>query len=715
MHDLAVLLDSMGEYEKAVPLLRRASDIFRVALGERHPYYMSSLANLASIHSRAGDNAAALTLAKKAMALRKTYLGVKHPLYANSLLSVGNIHSAMGDFKAAAPLYKSALALYRDAVGERHPEYLSCLNCVASLSYASGDAGAALPVAEEAMAVAGAFLRDSASVQSDRMQMLAAGMMRYHLDLRLCLADGPKHPPAAAHALAWKGSVLLRQRQRRLFLRLAADEETRGAAEALQSATRRLAALRFSQAATRAKLEALQKEQEDAQAELARLSEAFRSQREKERPSAEALAASLPEGAVLVDYLFYRRYGVKGGKPTSEGRLLACVHRKGRAPVRVSPEAAADDVERAVREWRGQLQAGKPGAAGADLKKLIWAPLEKHLEGAKAILVSPDGVLGTVPFAALPGKGKGSYLIEDVALAVVPVPSAIPEMMKPVDKGARLGPSLLAVGDLRYEPEEGGAAPPAGEDTRAAARTGREVFGSLPATRAEVLAAEASFRELFKGGTVTPLRKGEATKAAVRKALAGVRYAHLATHGFFAPEEVKSVLAGRGKGQPGERSEVTGWHPLLLSGLALSDANRAPKPGEEDGILTALEVSEMDLTRLELAVLSACETGLGKVAGGEGLLGMQRAFQAAGARSVIASLWKVDDEATRRLMTDFYAAAWDTRKVVSRAEALRQAQLRMLREGRKRGVGPKEEKIEGKGGRLPPYYWAAFVLSGDWR
>jgi CHAT domain-containing protein len=113
-------------------------------------------------------------------------------------------------------------------------------------------------------------------------------------------------------------------------------------------------------------------------------------------------------------------------------------------------------------------------------------------------------------------------------------------------------------------------------------------------------------------------------------------------------------------------------------------------------------------------VLSACETGLGKAAGGEGLLGLQRAFQAAGARSVIASLWGVSDRATQALMSDFYRIAWDPEAIVSRAEALQRAQLALLNEGRLRGVGKDAEKIAG-GTRLPPFYWAAFVLSGDWR
>ena len=158
---------------------------------------------------------------------------------------------------------------------------------------------------------------------------------------------------------------------------------------------------------------------------------------------------------------------------------------------------------------------------------------------------------------------------------------------------------------------------------------------------------------------------------------------------------------------------VSGWHPLLLSGVVLAGANKEAKPGEEDGILTALEVSEMDLSGCQLVVLSACQTGLGKVAGGEGVLGLQRAFQGAGAGSVLASLWSVGDAPTQKLMVEFYRRLWDEDAPLSRVEALRQAQLSMLREGYKRGMLRREEA--NKSERAPPFYWAAFVLSGDWR
>jgi CHAT domain-containing protein len=122
---------------------------------------------------------------------------------------------------------------------------------------------------------------------------------------------------------------------------------------------------------------------------------------------------------------------------------------------------------------------------------------------------------------------------------------------------------------------------------------------------------------------------------------------------------------------------------------------------------------------LELVVLSACETGLGKEAGGEGLLGLQRAFAVAGARTVVASLWSVDDRATQALMTEFYKAAWDEKSAISKAEALRRAQVAMLKGtiagGKLRGLGKKAEKLPKGEVRLPPLYWAAFVLSGDWR
>ena len=153
-----------------------------------------------------------------------------------------------------------------------------------------------------------------------------------------------------------------------------------------------------------------------------------------------------------------------------------------------------------------------------------------------------------------------------------------------------------------------------------------------------------------------------------------------------------------------EARHLVGKHPGLLSGLVCAGVNRAPDDERglrDDGYLTAEEVGWLDLSRVELVVLSACQTVIGRTSTGEGLMGLRRAFRLAGAQTVIASLWSVDDEATAELMKDFYENLWT--KGMGRHEALRAAQLKMLRENRS------------KRGAALPSTWGAFVLSGDWK
>ena len=181
----------------------------------------------------------------------------------------------------------------------------------------------------------------------------------------------------------------------------------------------------------------------------------------------------------------------------------------------------------------------------------------------------------------------------------------------------------------------------------------------------------------------------------------------------------------------GQQDDALALVPLLHSGLVLAGAARASKPDEAmtaDGILTAEEVAALDLRGTELVVLSACETALGPVECGEGVLGLQRAFHAAGARALVASLWKVDDAATSVLMEEFYTNLWQ--KKLSRLEALRQAQLTLLNHPERvtdrqrelqaelpqRGLGTQQLRLP-KGGKVQnrshPAWWAAFVLSGE--
>jgi CHAT domain-containing protein len=209
---------------------------------------------------------------------------------------------------------------------------------------------------------------------------------------------------------------------------------------------------------------------------------------------------------------------------------------------------------------------------------------------------------------------------------------------------------------------------------------------------------------------------------------------HVISHGFFEAPNVRSITQVQLESVPAVAERRVrdpfsdAYLPGLLSGIVLAGANEPPDDFESpsDGILRATEIEATSLQGVDLVVLSACETGLGAVAGGEGLTGLQRAFQVAGARAVIASLWKVPDRATQELMTQFYTNLWIRKQ--SKLDALRNAQLYILRnpvlpDGTQltRSVRPvpitvpREPRQEQDPPTADPWFWAAWTLSGDWR
>ena len=188
--------------------------------------------------------------------------------------------------------------------------------------------------------------------------------------------------------------------------------------------------------------------------------------------------------------------------------------------------------------------------------------------------------------------------------------------------------------------------------------------------------------KLRPGPDTVRLAGASATQSHLRKLMPGRRFIHLATHGEFLDpgskrDDGRFVVPDSSSG--GALFDVTARNPLVLSKLVLAGANRpvetdsAGLPIGDDGFLTAEEVMGMDLSRNELVVLSACETGAGKVRGGEGVFSLQRAFHVAGSRAVVASLWAVDDRATQALMGRFYQYLWSNEgKSMGKLEALRE-------------------------------------------
>ena len=273
-----------------------------------------------------------------------------------------------------------------------------------------------------------------------------------------------------------------------------------------------------------------------------------------------------------------------------------------------------------------------------------------------------------------------------------------------------------------------------GETYPALAATGKEIDAIADLFRASDTVADAPLK-------IIPLRGQGATETEFRKLAENTRWMHLATHGFFAGADKKNALAvvesDREKpglttsGEANDRPKpLVGSSPGRLSGLVFAGANFWSSDDAlsvetlDDGIMTADEIMYLKLENVELAVLSACETGLGATAGGEGILGLQRAFQIAGARTTVTSLWKVDDAATQVLMVEFYRNMFERK--LSKLESLRQAQLWMLNnpeaivgvdlprgQVRETKTVTVETKTESESKRSLPAYWTAFQLSGD--
>jgi CHAT domain-containing protein/tetratricopeptide (TPR) repeat protein len=746
LNNLAELLKAQRDYAGARFLLEQALAIYKEALGERHPDTAQSLNNLAGLLVFQGDLAGARPLYKQALDIRKQILGERHPATAQSLNDLAALLDSQGDYAGARPLYEQALAIYKEVLGERHPETVTSLDNLATLFESQGDYAGARPLYQEAVNIVRRILDLAADALTERQQLTMAEMLRFNLDGFLSAAPrvGISIPESYQHVLTWKGAILERQRQLRQWRRRLREdprpEVVRDAAD-WQAIVVRLATRALAQPgpagpdAWRREIAALTERKEQLEEALALRSAGFRATRAEAPRTPEQLQAVLPGDAALIDLLEYYHSSPPPehkGRRKFERRLVAFVVHRDRpiARVELGPVAPIHD---AIAAWRPLLRGEQPAPrAGAGdpartLRRLVWEPLEAHLEGVTTVLVAPDGALGLVPLGALPGKKEGSYLIEDYTLALVPVPRMLAGRTDGAER-PKPSPSLLLVGDVDY-----GGDPGVGSDrgaSRSAAGGDRSgllpEFTKLDASGDEIASIGRSFKLRFHDAQADELSGAGATEAAVRQAAPKYRFLHLATHGYFAPETLKSALApaapatataaagARTQGDLFGGAGVSGYHPGLLSGLALTGANVRPTPpGKDDGILTALEVAELELGDVELAVLSACETGLGEeVAGGEGLLGLQRAFQVAGAGAVVASLWTVPDTPTQNLMSRFYRNHW--RDGLPPREALRAAQLEMLRDGSRRGLIPLEGGVP-RPDRAPPYYWAAFVLSGDGR
>ncbi|MBS0201846.1 MAG: CHAT domain-containing protein [Planctomycetes bacterium] len=750
--EFAISLNNLGEAELALGHVDQARPLFVQSLklceqdfAKLGLQWTASLQNLAQCHRTKGETAECARLLTNVVKNFTSGYGKGHPKTVDAMFALAEAETDSRNFPAAEAGFKAVLEASRLVYGPNHPKQAEFTSGQARMWRARGEDAKAEPMLRDSLEILRANMDSTFAVLSERRQLAMTRNAQRLLHEYIDLAVAIKLPGDAAYGtiVSWKGAVLNQQKQ----LRLGLDQpELASLYGRYQEASRELATLALATPlpsehdVVASKIDELSQSKERLEGELSQKSNSFRTSREPF--TVETLKKLLPPDSALVDFV---EFSGSVSQPATAGppkqRLVAFIVCPDK-PVQQIDLGDAVPIRTLCDLWRGQIMRGQ-GAVGrglkvlppkdatpdkwphVELRKRIWEPLEAHLSDTSLVMISPDGITARLPFAAMPGRDSSRYLIEDISLVVVPSPSQLASLLIPQSADNSDAMSMLVMGDVDFGASAGSAAPSEPGEAlvaqRSAPRFANAVFSPLPGTGREVNSIADLFREHFSKGVISELQGAEATEGKLREAGPRHRYLHLATHGFFVPE---LVAAGGAKTTAAGAEKITDLNPGLLSGIALAGAN--PKPGNsalgnaqmDDGVMTALEVASLDLSHIDLAVLSACETGLGLSAGGEGLLGLQRSFQAAGARSTVASLWKVDDSATQVLMIEFYRNMWD--KKLGKLEALRQAQLTMIqqydsREQKLTARGLKAVAPDSEPGPLAPYYWAAFMLSGDWR
>ncbi|WP_421796098.1 tetratricopeptide repeat protein [Haliscomenobacter sp.] len=708
LNNLAVVYKKKSNYDKAEQLYLEAKEIYGKALGKEHPYYAESLNNLAGLYGAMGQYEKAEPLLLEAKTIWGKALGKEHPDYAKSLSNLAIVYGETGNYEKAEALYLEAKAIYGKVLGRENPEYAENLKNLAILySLDMGEQEKAEPLYLELSQINRHLAEKAMHHLSEREMNSFLNEFSDGLDNALAFVRRSASPKRVSdcfdNALFYKGFLLnAANRSRTLVLSNPAAAEN---FNLLKSYERRLAAQYAQPVADRdsTSLADLEAKANNLEKDLARtvagFGQALRQVKWQE------IQKSLKPGEAAIEFVSYRFYRKK---QTDSMLYAALVLLPGTDAPKFIPLFEEKQLTTLLKTegnpqpaFYNDLYAA--AKKGDQLYNLIWKSISAALPQGTTVYCSPSGLLHRINLGAIPTpdgktlaeKHRLSTLGSTRQLVVPPVPTTQQSATAQLYGGIQYDaiPTVAANTPLKLEDL---AAQRGLVFTQNDSTLRGENWNYLRWTEVEISAAA----NVMKSKGITPtLKKGiEATEESFKALGQGSpspRVLHLATHGFFFPDP-KESKSGEVK-TIGEKTFKVSNNPMIRSGLVLAGGNHAWKtgkplrPGLEDGILTAYEISQMNLANTELVVLSACETGLGDLVGNEGVYGLQRAFKIAGARYLIMSLWQVPDFQTQVFMTAFYKHWLEDKKTVPEAFRATQTELR----GRYSGEA---------------FKWAGFVL-----
>jgi len=748
--NLAVSMQASGDVAEAHRLFKAVFEAYERTLPADHPEVLRAHGNLAASMERVGALADLRQMCEAVVSGYERTVPVDHPQLLRARANLAAVMKDAGESSESHRLQKSVVSGYVRTLPADHPDRLSAQSALAISAWELDDhSGARALLAEHCAGIRDRVLASLAL--SPRQARQGVGSEAERLAVAYFLsrpADSQLQPfvfelTETMRLVASEAARSLTQSDAHPDL-AAVLRESAGIRRALNDlvAGPKQAEIGPDELATTLTQLSLERDRLESVAcrTLAELGVAT------EPVETEALAAALGPEDAAIGYRRIARWDMNEASGRIEAgadHLIAHILTS-RGQLDRLDLGPTSELENLVDAWRRTLGAPLSSRGvgivevddepevlvGSALRARVLDPiLARVTDDVTRLFICADDLLFLVPLDALPASspeastdGTGPQRVGDRIRIVNEVSFA--RLLAPTRK-LETAPSLLALGGVEYgaagaEPERhvGSSAPieagrtngqqraapgesEPGEEMSSAGSTSRGAlpwhFPDLPNAGFEVEATAELFKEAF-GTEPTLLTKSKTTKAALFQTATGKRFLHLATHGWFAPETIRSTEdspAGPvSSSRMGFEQRVTGLAPMTLCGLALAGANHGRDSlGRVVGLLTAEELCALDLANCELAVLSACETNLGIRRAGQGIQSLQSALYAAGARTSITSLWKVDDAATRRLMEVFYTNLWIEH--LPKAEALWQAKQALRDEGH------------------PPAHWAGWVLTGD--
>jgi CHAT domain-containing protein/Tfp pilus assembly protein PilF len=737
---MLTLLRAGSDDDTVEAVLRKFAAKAEEILGPDHPSVASWLNRLAEFYRMRGKYADAEPLFRRALQLTEQQLGENHPEVASVLNNWALLYKVQGHYDVAEPLYRRAIAIAETALSPDHPRVADFLSNLASLEIVQNRPEAALALLRRALQIDERTLNNVFSLASERKKFAFLRSVDYRFELLLNLVvqrlrTNPEAVRTAMDAvLRWKGVILDALIRERRASWTSDDPAVADIASQLQQTSSRLASLMWGGPGPlsideyRRQLAGLEADRERLEEELARRSQIYATAQRPRQIDTARVAASLEPETALVEYVVVQsaNLGAKGIEPLwGSYRYIAFVLHAGEdaRPV-VIDLGEAEAVDGSVRAWRRHMaqapdliaQMGEAAAerrlrkAAERLYTQVFAPLKPMLDTHRVLSLSLDGGLSLIPFEAIVDD-RGQYLIETHQFAYLASGRDILGFGSERPQG--VGVVILGNPEYNRPPEtlpatidrSNGPIMTSPANQTPASPLPR-LWMPLPGTQQEAIMLAKAF-----AGEPVYLYLGTEAREDVIKRFQSPRILHLATHGFFLGYQEDRPWRHREEDARNEQIEpsppdglpevTTFANPLLRSGIVLAGANALARgslpPHGDDGILTALEIAELSLQNTDLVVLSACETGVGEISQGEGVFGLRRAFQLAGARTVMMSLWAIPDGETVAMIGEVYRRL---QAGVEKGRALREAALTQLRTGRQaRGVAH-------------PFFWGAFVTFG---